>query len=50
MTRYKCDLGKGMIQKINQVLYERQSTVLMLVNNYQTLHIQLEEKGLETLI
>jgi len=29
MTWYKCDLGKGMIQKINQVLYERQSTVLM---------------------
>ena len=29
MTRYKCDPGKSMIQKINQVLYERQSTVLM---------------------
>jgi len=29
MTWYKCDLGKGMIQEINQVLYEQQSTVLM---------------------
>jgi len=29
MTRYKCDLGKGIVQKINQVLYERQSKVLM---------------------
>ena len=29
MTRYKCDLGKGIIHKINQVLYERQSKVLM---------------------
>ena len=32
-TRYttydKCDPGKGMVQKINQVLYERQSTVLI---------------------
>jgi len=29
MTWYKCDSGKGMIQKIDRVLYERQSKVLI---------------------